>query len=218
MFRASDKKFIVNFYLSSLLFPYLILLIYILISILQDNKYKLSLNIIMKSISTELKVAILVIFIAILYFAFCLKLIHGWIKDLNNYSSSLRPQKIYVESKYNEGFRDFIMSVLIPIISTFSITEHPISTLFFLFSLQLIIYFFYKNSSDIFPNISLTIFGYSVFSGINKNKKCYVFGRTKNIHKIVNSYQKAFFVGDPAYKNKNTMVIVEKEKINAKDN
>ena len=47
--------------------------------------------------------------------------------------------------------------------STFSIDEYPIPTLIMIIIFQLLIYIFFINSSDFFPNISLVALGYSIF-------------------------------------------------------
>lgn len=76
-------------------------------------------------------------------------------------------------------------------ISTFSITDYPCTTIIMIFLFQLAVFFFYMNSSDFFPNISLILFGFSVFQVISKDNSGikYVFGKTKDIDKLIQSGQ-----------------------------
>ena len=113
------------------------------------------------------------------------------IKNVQDYSNSLGKLRVKVTQRYNAGFREFILSFILPMISTFSITDYPCTTIIMIFLFQLAVFFFYMNSSDFFPNISLILFGFSVFQVISKDNSGikYVFGKTKDIDKLIQSEQ-----------------------------
>ncbi|APR27937.1 hypothetical protein MST23_04720 [Pediococcus acidilactici] len=216
MFRSSRKDFRFSYYISSLMISYGLLIIYMLLSKLEDVEYDFS-DLIVNWWSPN-KIVFGILLILFLFSLFSLKKIQTIILDNKNAAHTLGIYKIKVNEKYNQGFRDFIMSVLVPIISSFSITDHAVSTLVILLLVQYVTYKFYVNSSDIFPNVSLAIWGYSIFIGIeqkdefgrgNYGKTWYVLGKTNEIENIILSDQKMTPFGDPSYINNNIGVILE---------
>lgn len=114
---------------------------------------------------------------------------------------------VVFKNQYNPGFREFILSVILPMMSTFSIDDYPLPTLVMVLAFQIFIFIFFLNSSDFFPNLSLFVFGYSVFivdqaNSQDSNLK-YVFGKTSNIDSIVNNHQQfqVVEIGEPKYNN-----------------
>lgn len=216
MFRSSRKDFRFSYYISSLMISYGLLIIYMLLSKLEDVEYNFS-DLIVNWWSPN-KIVFGILLILFLFSLFSLKKIQTIILDNKNAAHTLGIYKIKVNEKYNQGFRDFIMSVLVPIISSFSITDHAVSTLVILLLVQYVTYKFYVNSSDIFPNVSLAIWGYSIFIGIeqkdefgrgNYGKTWYVLGKTNEIENIILSDQKMTPFGYPSYINNNIGVILE---------
>lgn len=188
MFRTSRKTFQIAYYLSSVLPVYLLLLIF-MISIKIETlgfswiyRYK-NLN--------GYKIAFILCTICIIISFVSLVKVKRIIKNVQDYSNSLGKLRVKVTQRYNAGFREFILSFILPMISTFSITDYPCTTIIMIFLFQLAVFFFYMNSSDFFPNISLILFGFSVFQVISKDNSGikYVFGKTKDIDKLIQSGQ-----------------------------
>lgn len=129
------------------------------------------------------------------------------IEETKKHSRALGTTNVLLKDQYNPGFREFILSVILPMMSTFSIDDYPLSTLLMVLFFQLFIYIFFLNSSDFFPNLSLFLFGYSVFivkkSDKTDSKLKYIFGKTSNIDSIINKDQqfKVIAIGEPEYCN-----------------
>lgn len=150
---------------------------------------------------------VLYIFLALVIISLvCLFITRKIIIKTKNYSKTFGIKKVFLKDEYNPGFREFILSVILPMMSTFSINDNPISTLLMIFIFQLLIYIFFVNSSDFFPNVPLVLLGYSVFvvsSGEKNSKLKFVFGKNKNIDKIIDGNQqfKAVEIGEPECSN-----------------
>ncbi len=81
----------------------------------------------------------------------------------------------------------------------------------------IIMFFFYKNSSDFFPNLPLSIAGYTLFIAKEVNDiepgerhSAYVFGKTKNISKTVSSVENIIYLEKSSDKTKKIGIIKEK--------
>ena len=150
---------------------------------------------------------VLYIFLALVIISLvCLFITRKIIIKTKNYSKTFGIKKVFLKDEYNPGFREFILSVILPMMSTFSINDNPISTLLMIFIFQLLIYIFFVNSSDFFPNVPLVLLGYSVFvvsPGEKNSKLKFVFGKNKNIDKIIDGNQqfKAVEIGEPECSN-----------------
>ena len=77
--------------------------------------------------------------------------------------------------------------------STFSLNDYPVATLVMVIVFQIIIYFFFVNSSDLFPNISLVLLGYSFFYVSNdygQSNLQYILGQRTDINKLIKGQNK----------------------------
>lgn len=193
MFRTSRRTFQIAYYLSSILPVYLLLLIF-MISI-KIEMFGFSWVTRFKNINGY-KVVFILCTICIIISSFSLIMVRYIIKNVQNHSRSLGKVKVKVTQQYNAGFREFILSFILPMMSTFSITDYPYTTIIMIFLFQLAVFFFYMNSSDFFPNISLILFGFSVFQVSSEDNTSikYVFGETKNIDKLIQTEQKVWAV------------------------
>lgn len=189
MFRTSKKAFQIFYYLSSLLPVYLLLLIFmVLIKVEASRCFDFFIWLNKFKVITLYKIAFFICVICIIISAVALFLVKYSIKSVLNYSYSLGISKVKILKLYNTGFREFLLSVILPLISTFSIVDYPITTMIMIILFQIMIFFFYVNSSDFFPNISLILCGFSVFEVKPIDEKSnvkYVFGKTKYIDKII---------------------------------
>ncbi|MCW6101532.1 hypothetical protein [Lactiplantibacillus plantarum] len=130
-------------------------------------------------------------------------------KSVKNSSKTIGTSLVNIDDVYNQGFREFLLSIVLPMISTYPIIDSPIMSFTMVVILQILVYFFFINSSDIFPNLTLAICGYYIYTGSdNTGKKYFVFGRRKNIADILKSRVEAIpFSGGS---ENNIMIVKEK--------
>lgn len=207
MFRSSRRFFKFYYYMSSLLPIYLFIVIFMIaikfnIKMISNVKHFLGIL----EMITPYKI-VLYIFLALVIISLrCLFITRKIITDTKHYSKTFGITKISLKDEYNPGFREFILSFILPMMSTFSIDDNPIPTLLMISIFQLLIYAFFVNSSDFFPNIPLVLLGYSVFIVDSKteiSRLKFVFGKNKNIDNIVNGDRqfKAVEIGEPDSSN-----------------
>lgn len=204
MFRSSRKSFRVYYYISSLLPIYLFIVIF-MISIRVRTSKELITNI--WKLTSSYKLVFYIFIFLLLISVFCLFKTWRIIEEPKEYSMTRGTSSVLFKNQYNPGFREFILSVILPMMSTFSIDDYPLPTLVMVLAFQIFIFIFFLNSSDFFPNLSLFVFGYSVFivdqaNSQDSNLK-YVFGKTSNIDSIVNNHQQfqVVEIGEPNYNN-----------------
>ncbi|MEF2761217.1 MAG: hypothetical protein U0N29_07355 [Ligilactobacillus salivarius] len=162
--------------------------------------------------STPSKITILIMLLSILVDLYSLVRVIQLLNNQKKLTKALGTNSVRISNEYNGGLRDFLLSFIVPAITTFSADENPLTMIIFILLFQFIVYVFYKNSSDFFPNISLMFMGYSVFKvdtydlgGIE-----YVFGKTKNIDDIILKKVDVIMIGDKNYPN-NVAIILEKK-------
>ncbi|WP_347975349.1 hypothetical protein [Limosilactobacillus fermentum] len=158
-------------------------------------------------LTSSYKLIFYIFIFLLLISVFCLFKTWRIIEETKHYSKTLGITKISLKDEYNPGFRDIILSVILPMMSTFSIDDYPLPTLVMVLAFQIFIFIFFLNSSDFFPNLSLFVFGYSFFivdqaNSQDSNLK-YVFGKISNIDSIVNNHQQfqVVEIGEPNYNN-----------------
>lgn len=216
MFRETSRRFRISYYLSCLIVPVSLLIIFIIIS----GAEKVDLKIIalfqnflsIKKISFySLMILLIVCFCSLCYVK---RVIKNRLKYSNSQSS---PQKFKIENTFNPGFRDFLLSCLLPLMSTFSFDDSPLASITMFYSMLIIMFFFYKNSSDFFPNLPLSIAGYTLFIAkevdnieLDDQRTAYVFGKTKNISKNVSSVEDIIYLEKSSDKTKKIGIIKEK--------
>lgn len=97
--------------------------------------------------------------------------------------------------EFNEGLREFLLSVLIPVITTISITEAPLTGLISSLLLQILLYVFFSTSSELFPNVSLKLIGYSIVkANDNTNEKCITLFMGNDYKELLGSKKEVQFV------------------------
>lgn len=208
MLRSSSEKFKLYYYVSSLFPIHISVLVFIFSSKLENNNCE---NL-FKVSSTSSKITILIMLLSILVDLYSLVRVIQLLNNQKKLTKALGTNSVRISNEYNGGLRDFLLSFIVPAITTFSADENPLTMIIFILLFQFIVYVFYKNSSDFFPNISLMFMGYSVFKvdtydlgGIE-----YVFGKTKNIDDIILKKVDVIMIGDKNYPN-NVAIILEKK-------
>lgn len=191
------------------------LLVFIPLAKLDENSY----NIYFQWHITSTKIVYLIILSIFCISLLSLVKVRNLIEKVKDASSTLGTTKVIIHSKYNSGFREFILSVILPMVSTFSLLDLPIATLSIIIILQVFMYLFYSISSDFLPNIPLALVnGYSIFiakpaGGQEKDKKkegpYYILGKTAEIDNLIYTEQEISFISNPDYVNKNVGVIIK---------
>lgn len=217
MFRETSRRFRISYYLSCLIVPVSLLIVFIFISAAEKVDLKI-LNLFHNFISTK-KIAFYTLTILLVACLVSLYYVHRVIKRRVSYSKSQsNPQKFKIENTFNPGFREFLLSCLLPLMSTFSFNDSPLASIAMFYCMLIIMYFFYKNSSDFFPNLPLSIAGYTLFiakeaidSQHDSQHSAYVFGKTKNISKTVSSLKNIIYLEKSSDKTKKIGIIIEKD-------
>lgn len=207
MLRATNLKFRVRYFLSSLFPLYLLILLFGIVAKVESKNWNL------KSINcqlTEYKCVILVIIFLVIISFISLWQVNAMINETSNRSAPYK-YRAKILGKYNQGFREFLLSTIIPLAFTISIEEKPITDLIMIMVFQVIIFEFFQNSSDIFPNLSLAIAGYTLFQAqlLDQKHERYilVFGKTKDINKLLFTDIEFIYFQDSDFKNKNIGII-----------
>lgn len=208
MLMGSTKKFRISYYLSSFLLSYLFLLIILLV-----QHYEITNNFL--PLTTKLtSQKIVFILILILFILSCISLYYVKIvlKNISDNSKSRGTRQAYITRHYNVGMREFLLSVLIPIMTTISIQDSPITGLISMLFLQTILYLFYSNSSEYFPNVSTLLISYSVLIAIDTkdNREVYIFSKNKKVSELVNGNTDFVYFGNIT-KNSQIGLIIEGE-------
>ena len=200
MLRSSRKGFRLSYYISSLLPVYFLLIIFMFVTNIERNQNVFYVINIERNQNVFYVIDIVndyshynFVFYAFLIMfvlsVICLLIVKRDVKDTLKYSNLLGTKKVRIYNRYNSGFREFIFSVILPLMSTFSINDYPVATLVMVIVFQIIVYIFFKNSSDLFPNISLVLLKYSFFyvsENYGKSNIQYVIGKTNDIDKLIN--------------------------------
>lgn len=121
MLVGSTKKFRISYYLSSFIPSYMFLLIILLV-----QHYETTSNFLPLTLKLTSKKVVFIL-ILILFILSCLSLCYVKVvlKNISNNSSSRGIRQGYITRNYNVGMREFLLSVLIPIMTTISVQDIP---------------------------------------------------------------------------------------------
>lgn len=208
MLVGSTKKFRISYYLSSFIPSYMFLLIILLV-----QHYETTSNFLPLTLKLTSKKVVFIL-ILILFILSCLSLCYVKVvlKNISNNSSSRGIRQGYITRNYNVGMREFLLSVLIPIMTTISVQDSPITGLISMLFLQIILYLFYSNSSEYLPNVSIQLISYSVLIAIDTkdNREVYIFSKTEKVSDLVNGNTEFVYFGN-INKNSQIGLIIEGE-------
>ena len=124
-------------------------------------------------------------------------------------------QKIVIlTQEYNKGMLNFFLSLILPLITSFSLIDYPITSLIELVIIEYLIYDFFKKSSSFFLNITLLlIYNVNLFFGETLNGDrvyCFVLGIP--IKEIVGKKVEVRYLTSGEYPpNQNICIYVKKE-------
>ena len=208
MLVGSTKKFRISYYLSSFIPSYMFSLIILLV-----QHYETTSNFLPLTLKLTSKKVVFIL-ILILFILSCLSLCYVKVvlKNISNNSSSRGIRQGYITRNYNVGMREFLLSVLIPIMTTISVQDSPITGLISMLFLQIILYLFYSNSSEYLPNVSIQLISYSVLIAIDTkdNREVYIFSKTEKVSDLVNGNTEFVYFGN-INKNSQIGLIIEWE-------
>lgn len=208
MLTGSTKKFRISYYLSSFLPSYMFLLIILLVQHYEITNSFFPLTIKL----TSKKLVFILIFILFVLSCISLYYVKIVLENISDNSNSRGTRQAYITRNYNIGMREFLLSVLIPIMTTISIQDSPITGLISMLFLQIILYLFYSNSSEYFPNVSTLLISYSVLIAIDTkdNREVYIFSKSNKVSDLVNGNSDFVYFGN-IIKNSQIGLIIEGE-------
>jgi len=184
VFRYSTKWFRISYFISSFLPSYMFLLLILIVQHfeLTGEILPLAWNI------SAMKIVFCLAFVLLLLSISCLFYVKNSLENVLKKSKSRTHKSAYITRNYNVGMREFLLSVLVPIMTTISIQDMPITGFVSMLFLQILIYFYYKNSSEYLPNLSLQLIKYSVVNAIDnkQNRDVYLFTKSAAVSSLIN--------------------------------
>lgn len=157
--------FSLNYYFSSLLPQYLLLLIIYFVNDDKFIKWALCILVILSTCS--------------------LCLLNKKLKETMEYSNAQGIHTVKVGTEKNSGIVEFFLSITLPVVTSFSNDAHPMLSLVIVLFIQFFLFLFYMSSTDSFFNISLIILGYNIYSVEDPYNKCgmkYVITRNSMVY------------------------------------
>lgn len=176
-----SKKFKLTYFISSFLLSYLFLIIIMYVQYVETNgKFFPDVQVLV----TTKKIA----FIFLIILSFCS--LSSLIYVKSKISESRRYLRINSEEgrlgySYNNGSREFILGVLLPVVTTISVPEAPITGIVGVLLIQIILGYFFWNSNELFVNVPLMLFGYSLVVGKKGNQDLLLFVQKQDLKKLL---------------------------------
>ena len=176
-----SKKFKLAYFISSFLLSYLFLIIIMYVQYVETNgKFFPDVQVLV----TTKKIA----FIFLIILSFCS--LSSLIYVKSKISESRRYLRINSEEgrlgySYNNGSREFILGVLLPVVTTISVPEAPITGIVGVLLIQIILGYFFWNSNELFVNVPLMLFGYSLVVGKKDNQDLLLFVQKQDLKKLL---------------------------------
>ena len=176
-----SKRFKLTYFISSFLLSYLFLIIIMYVQYVETNgKFFPDVQVLV----TTKKIA----FIFLIILSFCS--LSSLIYVKSKISESRRYLRINSEEgrlgySYNNGSREFILGVLLPVVTTISVPEAPITGIVGVLLIQIILGYFFWNSNELFVNVPLMLFGYSLVVGKKDNQDLLLFVQKQDLKKLL---------------------------------
>lgn len=172
MLDSASREFRSSYFISAQLPTYILAIIVLIIKHIEETGQLFPIDLFN---FTSLKLTVLILILCILISICCLFGLNKRIKDVKEFrkskSGGKNGHKVELNGEYNEGMRDFLLSVLIPVVTTVSVFDSsPVTGIITCLILQVIMYIFFMNSSEYLPNLSLFLIKYSVIKGKDSEK------------------------------------------------
>ncbi|EGR92854.1 MULTISPECIES: hypothetical protein [Streptococcus] len=176
-----SKKFKLTYFVSSFLLSYLFLIIIMYAQYVETNG-KLFPD--FQILVTTKKIAFIILIILSLCSLSSLFYVKRKISESRGYLR-INSEEGRLGYSYNNGSREFILGVLLPVVTTISVPEAPITGIIGVLLIQIILGYFFWNSNELFVNVPLMLFGYSLVVGQKGNQDLLLFVQKQDLKKLL---------------------------------
>lgn len=176
-----SKKFKLAYFISSFLLSYLFLIIIMYVQYVETNgKFFPDVQVLV----TTKKIAFIFLIILSLCSLSSLMYVKSKILESRRYLR-INSEEGRLGYSYNNGSREFILGVLLPVVTTISVPEAPITGIVGVLLIQIILGYFFWNSNELFVNVPLMLFGYSLVVGKKDNQDLLLFVQKQDLKKLL---------------------------------
>ncbi|MBS4923442.1 MAG: hypothetical protein KHZ59_04395 [Streptococcus salivarius] len=176
-----SKRFKLTYFISSFLLSYLFLIIIMYVQYVETNG-KLFPD--FQILVTTKKIAFIILIILSLCSLSSLFYVKRKISESRGYLR-INSEEGRLGYSYNNGSREFILGVLLPVVTTISVPEAPITGIIGVLLIQIILGYFFWNSNELFVNVPLMLFGYSLVVGKKGNQDLLLFVQKQDLKKLL---------------------------------
>ena len=198
-----SKKFKLTYFISSFLLSYLFLIIIMYVQYVETNG-KLFPD--FQILVTTKKIAFIILIILSLCSLSSLFYVKRKISESRGYLR-INSEEGRLGYSYNNGSREFILGVLLPVVTTISVPEAPITGIIGVLLIQIILGYFFWNSNELFVNVPLMLFGYSLVVGKKGNQDLLLFVQKQDLKKLLGKNINFVYLG--TVKNSNLGIVGE---------
>ena len=198
-----SKKFKLTYFVSSFLLSYLFLIIIMYVQYVETNG-KLFPD--FQILVTTKKIAFIILTILSLCSLSSLFYVKRKISESRGYLR-INSEEGRLGYSYNNGSREFILGVLLPVVTTISVPEAPITGIVGVLLIQIILGYFFWNSNELFVNVPLMLFGYSLVVGKKGNQDLLLFVQKQDLKKLLGKNINFVYLG--TVKNSNLGIVGE---------
>lgn len=176
-----SKRFKLTYFISSFLLSYLFLIIIMYVQYVETNgKFFPDVQVLV----TTKKIAFIFLIILSLCSLSSLIYVKSKISESRRYLR-INSEEGRLGYSYNNGSREFILGVLLPVVTTISVPEAPITGIVGVLLIQIILGYFFWNSNELFVNVPLMLFGYSLVVGKKDNQDLLLFVQKQDLKKLL---------------------------------
>ena len=176
-----SKKFKLTYFVSSFLLSYLFLIVIMYVQYVETNG-KLFPD--FQILVTAKKIAFIILIILSLCSLSSLFYVKRKISESRGYLR-INSEEGRLGYSYNNGSREFILGVLLPVVTTISVPEAPITGIIGVLLIQIILGYFFWNSHELFLNVPLMLFGYSLLVGKKGNQDLLLFVQKQDLKQLL---------------------------------
>lgn len=176
-----SKKFKLAYFISSFLLSYLFLVIIMYVQYVETNG-KIFPD--FQMLVTTKKISFIFLIILSLCSLSSLFYVKRKISESRGYLR-INSEEGRLGYSYNNGSREFILGVLLPVVTTISVPEAPITGIIGVLLIQIILGYFFSNSNELFVNVPLMLFGYSLVVGKKGNQDLLLLVQKQELKKLL---------------------------------
>lgn len=192
-----SKKFKLTYFVSSFLLSYLFLIIIMYVQYVETNG---ELFPDFQILVTAKKIAFIILIILSLCSLSSLFYVKRKISESRGYLR-INSEEGRLGYSYNNGSREFILGVLLPVVTTISVPEAPITGIVGVLLIQIILGYFFCNSNELFVNVPLMLFGYSLVIGKKDDQELLLFVQNKELKRLLGKNINFVYLGTSTNSN-----------------